>query len=104
MSLADENRAEKSYAGLRDELESHIIQLYQKLLLYQMKSVCLYHRKWAVVVLRDVFRLDDWAGQLGEMKDAETALRRDSDQYNTEQVKSGHRDLAISPSPHVPKR
>ncbi|KAH6885000.1 NACHT domain-containing protein [Thelonectria olida] len=81
------NRAEKSYAGLRDELESHIIQLYQKLLLYQMKSVCLYHRKWAVVVLRDVFRLDDWAGQLGEMKDAETALRRDSDQYNTEQIK-----------------
>lgn len=83
--LLDENKAEKSSAGLRAQLEKHVVQLYEKLLSYQVKSVCLYHRNWAAVVLRDVFRLDDWAGQLDEIKDAEAAVRTDSRQYNTEQ-------------------
>ncbi|UKZ80134.1 hypothetical protein TrVFT333_007899 [Trichoderma virens FT-333] len=38
-----------------------------------MKSVCFYHRNWAAVALRDVFQLDDWVGQLSEIKEAEAA-------------------------------
>ncbi|KAG7424474.1 Vegetative incompatibility protein HET-E-1 [Fusarium oxysporum f. sp. raphani] len=91
--LLDENKAEQSSAGLRVQLEKHVVQLYEKLLSYQVKSVCLYHRNWAAVVLRDVFRLDDWAGQLDEIQDAEAAVRTDSDQYNTEQSKSYLRKL-----------
>ncbi|GKU14611.1 unnamed protein product [Fusarium langsethiae] len=85
--LLDENKAEQSSAGLRVQLEKHVVQLYEKLLSYQMKSVCLYHRNWASVVLRDVFRLDDWAGQLDEIQDTEADVRTDSGQYNTEQSK-----------------
>jgi hypothetical protein len=85
--LLDENKAEQSSAGLRVQLEKHVVQLYEKLLSYQMKSVCLYHRNWAAVVLRDVFRLDDWAGQLDEIQDTEADVRTDSGQYNTEQSK-----------------
>ncbi|RKK57406.1 Vegetative incompatibility protein HET-E-1 [Fusarium oxysporum] len=83
--LLDENKAEQSSGGLRVQLEKHVVQLYEKLLSYQVKSVCLYHRNWAAVVLRDVFRLDDWAGQLDDIQKAEAAVRTDSDQYNTEQ-------------------
>ncbi|EWZ27763.1 hypothetical protein FOZG_18521 [Fusarium oxysporum Fo47] len=96
--LLDENKAEKSSAGLRAQLEKHVVQLYEKLLSYQVKSVCLYHRNWAAVVLRDVFRLDDWAGQLDEIKDAEAAVRTDSDQYNTEQSKIYLRKLTDTAS------
>ncbi|SPN97662.1 uncharacterized protein DNG_01175 [Cephalotrichum gorgonifer] len=92
--LLDDNKNEKSSAGLRDELEKHVSQLYQKLLLYEIKSVCLYRRSHAAVVLRDVFKLDDWAGQLNEIQDAEAAVNRDSEQYNTEQVKSYLQGLA----------
>ncbi|KAH7124420.1 hypothetical protein EDB81DRAFT_912810, partial [Dactylonectria macrodidyma] len=94
--LLDENRAEKSSTGLRDELDSHIVQLYQKLLLYQMKSVCLYHRNRAVVILRDMCKLDGWKGQLDEIQVAEATVRGDSEQYNTEQIKSYLQALAIT--------
>ncbi|KAF7554441.1 hypothetical protein G7Z17_g2906 [Cylindrodendrum hubeiense] len=86
--LLDENRSASSSAGLRDELEKHIIQLYKKLLLYQMKSICIYHRNQAMVFLRDMFKLDDWSGQLTDITDAEVAVRKDSQQFNTEQIKS----------------
>ncbi|KJZ69826.1 hypothetical protein HIM_10779 [Hirsutella minnesotensis 3608] len=92
--LLDKNRDEKSSLELRDVLESNILQLYQKLLLYQIKSVCLYHRHSAAVALRDLFKLDDWGGQLKEIKDAEAAIHRDSEQHNTEQIKSYLRGLA----------
>ncbi|KAH7146737.1 hypothetical protein B0J13DRAFT_473574, partial [Dactylonectria estremocensis] len=91
--LLDENTAEKS-TGLRAELEKHIIQLYQKLLLFQIKSVCLYSRNQAAVLFRDMFKLDDWDGQLNEIMDAENVVQRESDQYNTEQVKSHLQNLA----------
>ncbi|KAL6354150.1 hypothetical protein LRP88_12484 [Fusarium phalaenopsidis] len=91
--LLDENKAEQSSAGLRVQLEKHVVQLYEKLLSYQVKSVCLYHRNWAAVVLRDVFQLDDWAGQLSEIKEAEAAVQRDIEQYNTEESKTQFRKL-----------
>ncbi|KAH7247364.1 uncharacterized protein BKA55DRAFT_739393 [Fusarium redolens] len=96
--LLDENKAEQSSAGLRVKLEKHVVRLYEKLLSYQIKSVCLYHRNWAAVVLRDVVRLDDSAGQLDEIQDAEAAVRTDSDQYNTEQSKIYLRKLTDAAS------
>ncbi|RKK75498.1 Vegetative incompatibility protein HET-E-1 [Fusarium oxysporum] len=96
--LLDENKAEQSSAGLRVQLEKHVVQLYEKLLSYQVKSICLYHRNWAAVVLRDVFQLDDWAGQLDDIQKAEAAVRTDSDQYNTEQSKIYLRKLTDTAS------
>jgi hypothetical protein len=94
--LLDENRADKPSTGLRDELESHIVQLYQKLLFYQMKSVCVYHRSRAIIILRDMLKLDDWKGELDEIQIAEAAVKENSEQYNTEQIKSHLQDLAIT--------
>ncbi|KAH8656463.1 WD40-repeat-containing domain protein [Ilyonectria robusta] len=94
--LLDENRAETPSAGLRDQLETHVAQLYQKLLLYQMKSVCLYYRNRGAVFLRDMLKLDDWDGTLDEIRKAEDAVRRDSEQYSTEQIRSHLQAIAIA--------
>ncbi|OBS17519.1 hypothetical protein FPOA_12011 [Fusarium poae] len=91
--LLDENKKEQSSAGLRVQLEEHVVQLYEKLLSYQVKSVCLYHRNWGTVVLRDGLRLDDWAGRLDDIKEAEAAVQRDMDQYNTVNSKRQFREL-----------
>ncbi|KPA35236.1 hypothetical protein FLAG1_12087, partial [Fusarium langsethiae] len=91
--LLDENKKEQSSAELRRQLETHVVQLYKKLLSYQVKSVCLYHRNWVAVVLRDGLRLDDWAGRLDDIKKAEAAVKEDMGQYNTEQIKEHLRIL-----------
>ncbi|KAH7125033.1 hypothetical protein B0J13DRAFT_511341, partial [Dactylonectria estremocensis] len=96
--LLDENKAEQSSAGLRVQLEKHIVQLYEKLLSYQMKSVCLYHRNWAAVIGRDMVKIDDWAGQLSEIQEAEAAVQRDMEQYNTEESKMQLRKLTDAAS------
>ena len=91
--LLDENKGETSAAALRDELEKDIVQLFQKLLSYQIRSICLYHRNQAAIVGRDMFRIDDWAGQLSSIKDAEGAVQRDMEQYNSEDSKMQLRKL-----------
>ncbi|KAM6514119.1 hypothetical protein FALCPG4_015281 [Fusarium falciforme] len=94
--LLDENKAEQSSAGLRVQLEKHVVQLYEKLLLYQIQSICLYHRNWATVIGRDMLKLDDWAGQLSEIQEAEAAVQRDMEQYNTEESQIHLRGLIVA--------
>jgi hypothetical protein len=85
--LLDKHRIEKAAAGLRDELEKHVLDLYKMLLAYQMRSICSYYRNRGVVFLRDMIKLDDWDGRLKSIKDAEETVLTDSDQYNTVQVR-----------------
>ncbi|KAH6970522.1 NACHT domain-containing protein [Ilyonectria sp. MPI-CAGE-AT-0026] len=92
------NKAEQSSAGLRVQLEKHVVQLYQNILLYLVKSICLYYRKWAAVIVRDMIKIDDWAGQLSEIEDAEAAVQRDMEQYNTEESKIQLRKLTDTAS------
>jgi hypothetical protein len=91
--LLDENKGETSTAALRNELEKDIVRLFQKLLLYQMRSICLYHRNGAAIVSRNMLRIDDWAGQLNSIKEAEGAVQSDMEQYNTEESKMQLRKL-----------
>ncbi|KAH8659004.1 hypothetical protein BGZ61DRAFT_540345 [Ilyonectria robusta] len=91
--LLGDERAQASRGSLRGELEEHLIQLYQSLLLYQMKSVCLYHRNWAAVLLRDAVKFDDWAAKLEAIKSEETAIKADIEQHNSEIVKSTLSDI-----------
>ncbi|KAM5353670.1 hypothetical protein ACJ41O_000320 [Fusarium nematophilum] len=70
--------------AMRGQLEKNITQLYQKLLLYQMRSACTYRRKRLSVFFRDALKIDDWQGKLDEVKDAEADLRNKVSQYNVE--------------------
>ncbi|KAK1991102.1 NACHT-domain-containing protein [Colletotrichum falcatum] len=85
--LLEPTRADPHFQGLRVELEKHITELYQKLLLYQMKSVCLYYRGRGAVFFRDLIKLDNWAGEIDTIKAAEAAVRSDSEQYNSQETR-----------------
>jgi hypothetical protein len=86
--LLDENMTEAHSQGLRGELEKIITQLYTKLLLYQMKSVCYYHRGRLSVFTRDLVKLDNWDGELSDIQAAEAAVQSDSAQYNTLSIRT----------------
>ncbi|KAF7505723.1 hypothetical protein GJ744_000489 [Endocarpon pusillum] len=81
--LLEENMTEGRSSGLREELEKAVTLLYAKLLLYQMKSVCYYHRGRLSVFARDLIKLDNWDGELGDIEAAEAVVQKDSAQYNT---------------------
>ena len=94
-TLLLENRDER-FAGLKDELEKHVVHLYKKLFSYQMRSVYGYSRNRAVAVLRDIVKLDDWEGTLKSIRDAENAVQHDSAEYNTQKTKYYLEDIAIT--------
>lgn len=61
-----------STARLQGELQTKLIDLYKKLLFFEIKSICSYYRHRGLTFLRDLVKLDDWKGSLDEIKDAET--------------------------------
>ncbi|RSM14976.1 hypothetical protein CEP52_001016 [Fusarium oligoseptatum] len=79
--------------NLRKNLESHVVDLYKKLLLFQMRSVCLYDRKGISVVLRDAIKLDDWTDQIKEVKDAETLAQKDLDQFTGQDMRAKLKEI-----------
>ncbi|KAH8800337.1 hypothetical protein F5884DRAFT_891236 [Xylogone sp. PMI_703] len=78
----------ESFESIIVQLEKGIVALYKALLLYQMKSICSYYRNQGLVFLRGLVNMDDWDSDLKSVTDAETAVQKDSDQYNTLQAKS----------------
>ncbi|KAL2886329.1 Vegetative incompatibility protein HET-E-1 [Ceratocystis lukuohia] len=91
--LLDENKGRTTTPLLRDTLEKNITQLFEKLLLYQIRSICLYHRSRAATFVRDMFLIDDWAGQLNDIKTTEMTVLHDMEQYNTQEIQTQIRDL-----------
>jgi DNA replication protein DnaC len=85
---------EQDLARLQDHLEEQITQLYEQLLSFQMRSIVLYYRNRFLTGLRDVFKLDDWAGQLGMIRDTESAVRRLIEQYDREARRKGFQSIA----------
>jgi hypothetical protein len=86
--LLDENLSNARLQGSRCELERVITQLYTKLLLYQMRSVCYHHRNRFATCMRDLIKLENWSGELGDIQAAERAVQRDSSQYNTIDIRN----------------
>ncbi|KAL2884896.1 Vegetative incompatibility protein HET-E-1 [Ceratocystis lukuohia] len=85
--LLEKNKNETATVALREKLEMEITRLFQRLLLYQMRSICVHHRSQAATIFGDAFRIDNWADQLLSIKEAEEAVQRCSEQYNTQDVK-----------------
>ncbi|KAJ3579376.1 hypothetical protein NPX13_g1192 [Xylaria arbuscula] len=70
------------------QLKRNIVNLYQALLLFQMKSVCSYYRNQGVRFLRDVVRLDDWESAIISIREIEATLGSDIEQYSQGHIKS----------------
>lgn len=86
--LLDENRATGSGELLRQLLKISIIQLYQKVLLVQMKSVCAYSRSTVKRLGRDFLKLDDWESELESVQSAEDEVDKCSQRFNTEEART----------------
>lgn len=86
--LLDQNTSGHPTAKLQKSLETKIGELYQQLILYQLRSICLYHRNWAATILRDTIKFDDWAGQLAEIKNLESDVQTHIDQYSSADMRS----------------
>ena len=74
-----------SYAELRSGLEEQLVQLYKKLLAYQMKSVCSYYQNRGLVFLKDLVQLHSWSGQLTGINNIATTFNECITQYNMQQ-------------------
>lgn len=91
--LLDPGKVDNSIVRLQSLLRRHIIKLYKKLLLYQMQSVCLYNKHWAAVIVKDLFKADDWQDKVDTIKKVEASLREDVNQHNSEELKSRLRSI-----------
>lgn len=85
--LLDDNKAGPAPSSLQNRMEKHIVDLYQKLLAYQMKSVCRYYSQHGPIFWRDVIKLDDWNGQLDYIRNAETVVQEDSRMFNALEIR-----------------
>ncbi|KAL6864200.1 hypothetical protein J3F83DRAFT_151605 [Trichoderma novae-zelandiae] len=91
--LLDDNKSESATSALRSEMEKHIVELYRKLLLYQMKSVCRFYRQHGPALWRDAIKADDWTGQLGDIRSAEAIVQEDSRVFNNLELQSRFREI-----------
>ncbi|KAL7793793.1 WD40-repeat-containing domain protein [Trichoderma ceciliae] len=66
-------------------IKSQLVELYQELLLFQIKSVCSYYRNRGLSLLRDTVKLDDWAGHLENIRKLEAEFSRDYGVYTSQQ-------------------
>ncbi|KAK4062292.1 hypothetical protein Trihar35433_9113 [Trichoderma harzianum] len=87
--LIDESTLDgAALSGIKSELEKRLVELYKALLLYQMKSVCSYHRNRGYGFLRDLIKLDNWAISVQNIQKAEDSLRQDAEVYGSQQSRS----------------
>ncbi|KAF5497212.1 Vegetative incompatibility protein HET-E-1 [Colletotrichum siamense] len=91
--LLDIRKTDTSLTELQTQLKAHIARLYKKLLLYQIQSVVLYNRRLVGVLIRDVFKVDDWQQKIDAILGVEEALRKDVEQHNSEELKGRLRDI-----------
>ncbi|KAK4206474.1 hypothetical protein QBC37DRAFT_381060 [Rhypophila decipiens] len=77
----------KNFQAVLHQLEQRVIELYEALLSYQMKSVCSYYRNQGLVFLRGMLKLDDWEGDLKLVMDIEAIVQNDAVQHFQEQTK-----------------
>lgn len=76
------------FASIRQNLENTVVSLYKALLLYQVKTVCSYYRHQGLVFLRALVSLDDWDGDLENVKKAEADVENEASQFFQEHTKT----------------
>ncbi|PTB63912.1 YVTN repeat-like/Quino protein amine dehydrogenase [Trichoderma citrinoviride] len=80
-AVLKDNANESGFSGVRQEMETRVVDLYAMLLSYEIKSVCSYYRNRGLALLRDIVSLDDWNGDMTALQKAERAFYDDADVY-----------------------
>lgn len=87
------DNVELSVRDLQKYLRNNIISLYKKLLLYQMKTVCLHSRSQSAVILRDLVKLDDWKAQITSVEKETEKVVQSIAQFRDEEISARLRSL-----------
>lgn len=58
-------------AGLKDEFFSLVVDLYENIFEFQMKTVIRFYRHWLYTIGRDAILLDSWEDMLSRIKERE---------------------------------
>lgn len=72
--------------GMRDMLEADLVELYQQLLLFQMKTALACYRNQTLNFLKDLIKGSDWQGSLTDIQDAEKTFRENSQVFDTQKI------------------
>lgn len=78
-------QGDKTMLKLGNVLKESFVQLFKLLLAYQIRSVLHLHDS-RVGALRDVMKMDDWKGQMGDIKIAVVTVKDKVNQYNSERA------------------
>jgi len=68
---------------LKEQFEYYIIEPYQHILEFQIKTVLRFYRRWLANMGRDVIGSDDWRGMVSKIKGMEQIVREESSTVNT---------------------
>ncbi|KAI4605773.1 hypothetical protein J4E83_010436 [Alternaria metachromatica] len=92
--LLERNQEARRSQPLQDQLEKNLVDLYTRLLAYQIKSIITYHRKRGTVFARDLVNWDDWEGELAAIKEMEESIRQDAAQFSTHEIRNQLQTIA----------
>lgn len=78
---------------LLNDLENAICQLYRIILEFQARTVCQLLRSKVTRTTRDIFKADDWAGLVDNMKKADEACIQYTQTIDSDRLRCGFTDL-----------
>ncbi|KAF4425545.1 Vegetative incompatibility protein HET-E-1 [Colletotrichum fructicola] len=68
--------------GLKTEFDSHIVDLYQDILEFQVKTVLRFYGRWLANIGRDILQHDEWDGLVTKIKEREQVVQEESNTLN----------------------
>lgn len=82
-SSFNSNRSAAMSDGLKTQYEAQVIDLYQQILNFQVRSVLRFYRNVWRTIGRDMLQLDGWQEWLNAVQESERTLNTKIDQINT---------------------
>ncbi|PYH92884.1 hypothetical protein BO71DRAFT_431505 [Aspergillus ellipticus CBS 707.79] len=75
--------AETDLEKFKTEIRAQVVDLYQHILDFQIRSVLRFYRSWRANFARDTIQHDNWEGMLAKVHDIERSVEKSSTEINT---------------------
>jgi hypothetical protein len=86
--------------GLKSDFESHIIEVYKRILEFQLKTALRLYRNRFAQQSRDMARYDNWKELLDTIKNQENIVERESELVNTLSARQNLESIRITAETH----
>ena len=77
------------------DLENKMVQLYSKILEYQIRLMRQSSHNWALRYGRDVFKSDEWKTMLSQMKDLDSVCSQVAEELGQEELEAGLKENKV---------